>query len=110
MARIQKFEKEDNHKAFLRRLRKPAIAAAYLASVMRDKDKLEIRQAIIDIASANGVEVMSLGARRDSQLQKAIKIISEEFAQYQSAATRRSAPKAPNIERSTVRRFKHQPR
>jgi DNA-binding phage protein len=53
MARVQKFEKVDGRPLFLKRLRKPDTAAAYLASVLRDGDKNEIQLALSDIAEAN---------------------------------------------------------
>jgi hypothetical protein len=54
--------KADHRLGFLRRLKNPDLAAAYLASVMRDRNKAEIKRALSSIAEANDVEIVRVKA------------------------------------------------
>lgn len=64
MTDLPKFSQVDHREIFLKRLQDPELGAAYLASVMRDKDKEEIERALSNIAEANNPEDVKANSKK----------------------------------------------
>lgn len=105
MAIVRKFSKVDNRAGFLRRLKDPEVAAAYLASVMRDPKQGEIERALTSIAEANDVEVVRVNAKTQTALESLLGKL--EMSKFKSSGRARIQPaivKSPVSKAHTARR------